>query len=130
MLDSMTDAATNLSVFAGVSFNLWLRGQHVPAAAGATGLVLLSVGLLLIGRQARRTQRPFTFDAVKEHFGATPSRLKQWLTWLTMRDFYAAAAAIAVIGGFASQMLVLFAAAVAAWLVVSIAVLARAAGSS
>lgn len=130
MLDSMTDAATNLSFFAGVSFNLWSRGQHLPAAAGATGLVLLSVGLLLIGRQARRTQGPFTFDAVKEHLAANPSRLKQWLTWLTMRDFYAAAAAIAVIGGFASQMLVLFAAAVAVWLAVSMTVLARPAGSS
>lgn len=125
MLDSMTDAVTNLSFFAGLSFNLWQRGQDGPAAAGAIGLILLSVGLFLIGRQARTANRPLTFDAVKERFNARPSRVKQWLIWLTMRDFYAAAAAICVIAGFASQMLVLFATAVAIWLAVSIIALAR-----
>lgn len=125
MLDSITDAATNLTFFAGLAFNLGVRGHHWPAIAGVTGLVLLSIGLLLIGRRARVANRPFTFDAVKDHFGTKPSKLKQWLTWLTMRDFYAAAAAICVIAGFASQMLVLFAAAAAAWLTVSITVLIR-----
>lgn len=126
MLDSMTDAATNLSFFAGLVVNLWLRGQDVPAAAGAAGLVLLAVGLFLIGRRARVSGRPFTFDAVKDHFGAKPSKLKQWLTWLTMRDFYAAAAAICVAAGLASHLLITFAIVTAGWFVVSMRVLARA----
>lgn len=130
MLDSLIDAATNLSFFAGLSFNLWLGGQHLGAVAGAIGLALLSVGLLLIGRQASASKRPFTFDGVKDHFRVNPSRLKQWLIWLTMRDFYAAAAAVCVIAGFASQMLVIFAAGAAAWFVVSVRVLVRASRSS
>lgn len=125
MLDSVTDAATNLSFFAGLCFNLWRDGQDVAAAAGAAGLLLLAAGLFLIGRRARVSGRPFTFDAVKEHFGANPSRLKQWLTWLTMRDFYAAAGALCVIAGFASQMLILFAAVAAGWFIISMTVLGR-----
>lgn len=124
MLDSMTDAATNLSFFAGVSFNLWMEKQEVAAAAGATGLILLLAGLILIGRRAKALNRPFTFDAVKDRFRANPTELKQWLTWLTMRDFYAAAAAACAIAGFAPQMLILFAAVVAGWFVVSVSVLA------
>ncbi|WP_338425937.1 CDP-alcohol phosphatidyltransferase family protein [Sphingopyxis kveilinensis] len=126
MLDSMTDAATNLSFFAGLCFNLWQQGQVYGAAAGAAGLVLLAVGLFLIGRRAHVSGRAFTFDAVKERFGANPSRLKQWLTWLTMRDFYAAAAAICVVAGFASQMLMLFAVVAVGWFITSMAVLGRA----
>lgn len=127
MLDSLTDAATNLSFFAGLVINLWLRGQDVAAAAGATGLVLLAAGLFLIGRRARVSGRPFTFDGIKEQFGANPSKWKQWLTWLTMRDFYAAAAVVCVVAGFASQMLIAFAIVTAGWFVVSMRVLARAA---
>src|SRR5690606_22886463 len=130
MLDSLTDATTNLAFFAVVSFNLWQGGQPLEAAAGATGLVLLSVGLVVIGRQAKRSAGPFTFNAIKDHFATKPSAFKQWLTWLTMRDFYAAAAALLVICGYVSQMIVLFSAAVAVWLAVSITVLARAAASS
>lgn len=130
MLDSLTDATTNLAFFAGVSFNLWRGGQHLEAAAGATGLVLLSAGLIVIGRQAKRSGGSFTFNAIKDHFATTPSAFKQWLTWLTMRDFYAAAAALLVICGYGAEMIVLFAAAVAVWLAVSITVLTRAATSS
>jgi CDP-L-myo-inositol myo-inositolphosphotransferase len=126
MLDSITDAATNLSFFAGLCFNLWREGHIYGAAAGAAGLVLLAVGLFLIGRQAHVSGGPFTFDAVKTRFGANPSRLTQWLTWLTMRDFYAAAAAICVVAGFASQMLMLFAAIAAGWFIISMSVLGRA----
>lgn len=125
MLDSVTDAATNLSFFAGLSFNLWQAGQDLAAAAGAAGLVILAAGLFLIGRRARISKQIFTFDAVKGHFGAKPSRFKQWLIWLTMRDFYAFAAAICVIAGFASQMLMLFAVVTAGWFIISMTVLGR-----
>lgn len=123
MLDSLTDAATNLAFFAGLSFNLLMRGDQVGASAGFTGLILLSLGMILIGLRARRSDRPFTFDAVKERFGARPVRWKQWLTWLTMRDFYAAAAAVCVLAGLATPMLVVFAAAASVWLLVTVKVL-------
>jgi CDP-L-myo-inositol myo-inositolphosphotransferase len=126
MLDSLTDAATNLAFFAGVAGNLWLTGQYWPAAAGAAGLALLFFGLLVIGLRALASNRPFSFDGVKEHFGVRPSNLKQWLTWLTMRDFYAAAAALFVIVGLAAQMLVIFAVIAAGWLAISLVVLSRA----
>jgi phosphatidylglycerophosphate synthase len=125
MLDSITDAATNLLFFAGVIFNLWLGGQDFPAMAGAAGLVLLTTGLFVLGRQAKVSGQPLTFDAVKVHFSARPSRWKQWLTWLTMRDFYAAAAALCVIAGFASQLMIVFAVVTIGWFVVSMRVLAR-----
>jgi CDP-L-myo-inositol myo-inositolphosphotransferase len=126
MLDSLTDAATNLAFFAGVAGNLWLSGQYWPAAAGAAGLVLLFFGLLMIGAHAVASNRPFSFDAVKEHFGVRTSTVRQWLTWLTMRDFYAAAAAMLVILGLAAQMLVMFAIIAAGWLAISLVVLSRA----
>lgn len=126
MLDSITDAATNLLFFSGVIFSLWVGGQGLAAAAGAVGLVLLASGLFLIGRRAKVSGQPLMFDAVKHHFSARPSRWKQWLTWLTMRDFYAAAAAACVIAGFASQLMIVFAVVTTGWFVVSMRVLARA----
>lgn len=126
MLDSVTDAATNLAFIAGLTINLWIRGQVAAAAAGATGLAMLAIGLFLIGQRARATGGPFTFDAVKNHFGAKPSRLMQILTWVTMRDFFAAAGAVAILLGFASQALITFAIVATGWLAVTFSVLLRA----
>lgn len=124
MLDSLTDAATNLAFFAGLSVNLLMQGDKVGASAGFTGLIILSLGMTLVGLRARQSEGPFTFDAVKDHFGTRPTRLKQWLTWLTMRDFYAAAAAVCVLAGLATPMLVVFAAAASIWFLVTVRVLA------
>ena len=48
-----------------------------------------------------------------------------WLTWLTMRDFFALAVAIAVVAGFAHVALIGFALVAAGWLVVVVSVMGR-----
>ncbi|MET0247941.1 MAG: CDP-alcohol phosphatidyltransferase family protein [Sphingomonas sp.] len=125
MLDSVTDALTNLAFLAGVSANLWIQGDYGPATAGTVGLMLLVTGLYLIGATARARGGPFTFDAVKQRVNARKSVIMQWLTWLTMRDFFAAACAVMIILDQAGIMLVLFAIVTAGWLLVTLAVLAR-----
>jgi len=123
MLDSLTDAATNLAFIAGLTFNLWQQGHDHPAAAGIAGLAMLAIGMFLIGLRARSNGGPFTFDGVKHHFRARPSRLMQWLTWIAMRDFYAAASAVLIVIGFAPQTLVVFSAATSIWFVITLRVL-------
>lgn len=125
MIDSVTDALTNLAFLAGVSANLGIQGDYGPATAGTIGLILLVTGLYLIGATARARGGPFTFDAVKQQVNARKSTVMQWLTWLTMRDFFAAACAVMIILDQAGVMLVLFAIVTAGWLVVTLAVLAR-----
>ncbi|MBA4353406.1 MAG: hypothetical protein C0409_01820, partial [Novosphingobium sp.] len=76
-MDSLIDAATNLAFLLGVAINLQLRGLILGASLGYTGLVLLAMGLFLIGRVAARSNAPFSFDLVKEHYrskGATRNR--------------------------------------------------------
>ena len=66
-----------------------------------------------------------TFNALKDRFSQRPSRLKQWLTWLTMRDFYALAGAVLIASGFAAFALYAFAVVAAGWLVVVLTVMTR-----
>lgn len=100
-LDSLIDAATNLAFVAGLSVNLWVRGDPGAAYAGLAGLVLLLAGLAQIGRRAQQQGEPINFEAVKVQLRRKPKR--RWLVdlviWLTMRDFIAfAAALLAVLG--------------------------------
>lgn len=100
-LDSLIDAATNLAFVAGLSVNLWVRGDTGAAYAGVAGLVLLLAGLAQIGRRAQQQGEPINFEAVKVQLRRKPKR--RWLVdlviWLTMRDFIAfAAALLAVLG--------------------------------
>lgn len=100
-LDSLIDAATNLAFVAGLSVNLWLRGDTAAACAGLAGLALLLAGLSQIGRRAQKQGEPINFEAVKVQLRRNPKR--RWLVdlviWLTMRDFIAfAAALLAVLG--------------------------------
>jgi CDP-L-myo-inositol myo-inositolphosphotransferase len=125
MLDSVTDAATNLAFIAGLTINLGIQGRHIAAAAGAEGLAMLTLGLILIGRRAHLRGGPFTFDAVKDHFRAKPSRIMQVLTWITMRDFFAAAGAVSILLGLASETLIIFAIAATIWLAITLSVLLR-----
>ncbi len=125
MIDSLTDAATNLAFIAGVSINLWQRGYSAAAMAGGIGLIILATGTALLGWQAKRRGGAFTFDAVKMHVARTPSIAMRILTWLTMRDFYAAAAAVSILLGFAAPALMAFAAVAAGWLLFVGAVLFR-----
>jgi CDP-L-myo-inositol myo-inositolphosphotransferase len=125
MLDSLVDAATNIACIGGVTFNLYLQGEFQAALAGATGLALFATGLAVIGRYGRSNQDGLTFNAVKDHFSARGSRLMTWLTWLTMRDFFALAGAVLIILGFAPHALFVFAVVAAGWLAVVLAVMVR-----
>jgi len=144
-MDSLIDAATNLAFLLGVAINLQMQGRIIGASLGYTGLVLLAMGLFLIGRVAARSNAPFSFDLVKEHYrsrGATrnrsgnslagagsvidekPSQIMQWLTFMTSRDFFALVFALLIAFGFATLVLALFAIAAAGWLVAVILALA------
>lgn len=125
MADSLVDAATNIGFIAGVVINLWIQGNTFAAITGAAGLAIMAFGLFLIGRRARSGTREFTFNAVKDHFRGPQSRPMQWLIWLTMRDFYALAAVLFVVTGFAAEGLVAFGVIATGWLVVVLAVLMR-----
>jgi 1L-myo-inositol 1-phosphate cytidylyltransferase / CDP-L-myo-inositol myo-inositolphosphotransferase len=118
MLDSLVDAAANVGFIGGVVINLWIAGSREVALAGAGGLAMMALGLFVIGRRAAKGPGPFTFNGVKDRVCAGGSRLGQWLTWLTMRDFYAFAAVVFVVSGFTEAGLLAFAAAAACWLAV------------
>ena len=132
-MDSLIDAATNLAFLLGVAINLQMQDRVFGASLGYTGLVLLAMGLFLIGRVAARSNAPFSFDLVKEHYrtkgagGAVdekPSQIMQWLTFMTSRDFFALVFALLIAFGFATLVLALFAIAAAGWLVAVIIALA------
>ncbi len=118
MLDSLTDAATNLGFLAGVSVNVWQQGMERAATAGAIGFVLLALGSAILGWQARRAGGPFTFDSLKHKMRAKPSPLKQALVYITMRDFYALAACLAILVGAVVPLLYVFATVACGWFLV------------
>lgn len=125
MLDSLIDAATNLAFIAGLTFNLWQREETDAALAGLAGLAMLATGLTLLGARSRTNGGHFTFDAVKTHFRKRPSRLMRALSFIAMRDFFAAAYAVLIVIGLAPHALIAFSTVTAGWLAVTIAVLFR-----
>jgi len=125
MLDSVTDAVTNLAFFSGLTVNLWSQGYEHAATMGTAGIGMLVLGMFFLGRHARINNEPFTFDAVKNQIGMRNSLLRQWLTWLTMRDFIAAIGMILILAGLAPQALSAFAIVTAGWLSVTLFVLFR-----
>lgn len=118
MMDSITDAATNLGFIGGVSYNLYRGGAVEASLAGATGFAFLALGSGILALQSRQDGGAFTFDALKTRFREKPSRLKQWLTYITMRDFYALAACIGIVVGGAQPLLYVFAGVTIAWFAV------------
>lgn len=124
-LDSLIDAATNFACVGGVALNLQMQGITDAALAGAAGLAMLVTGLTVIGLRSRDNADGLTFNAVKVHFSQRRSRVMQWLTWLTMRDFFAFAGAVLIVAGLAHFALYAFAIVAAGWLIVVIAVMAR-----
>ena len=125
MLDSMVDALTNIGFVAGLSYNVFERGDTNAAIAGTVGFVILAAGKVILGRQARRDGGDFTFNALKDRFRQRPSPFKQWLIWITMRDFYALAACLIVVFGGAAILLHAFAVVAAGWFAVLFATLRR-----
>jgi phosphatidylglycerophosphate synthase len=131
MLDSLIDAATNLAFVSGVSFNLFMTGDVRAAGAGGAGLVMLAVGLALIGRRTKASGEPVNFDAIKVHLRRSRlnAALTECLIMLTMRDFFAAAAAALILVGWTHWALLAFAVVTASWLFVSIVMLGQMAAS-
>lgn len=129
-LDSLIDAATNLAFVAGLSANLWLRGDTVAAMAGLAGLALLLAGLAQIGRRAQTLGEPINFEAVKVHLRRKPTRrwLVDILIWLTMRDFIAFAAALLAVLGKAIWVPFIFLGVAVCWFLAITVILARSAG--
>ncbi|MEZ5695873.1 MAG: CDP-alcohol phosphatidyltransferase family protein [Sphingomonadaceae bacterium] len=118
MMDSLTDALTNLGFIGGVSYNVWASGDTQAGFAGAWGCGILALGSGMLAIQSRRDGGNFTFDALKSRVNQRPSRLKQWLTWITMRDFYAFAAFLVILAGGGSVLLYVFAIVAAGWFAV------------
>ncbi len=127
MLDSLIDAATNILFVSGISYNMWTAGDLDAAAAGGAGLVMLTFGLVLIGRRTKTSGEPVNFDAVKVHLRRTRLSpvLAEWLIMLTMRDFFAAAAAALILLGWTHWALLAFAVVTAGWLLATSAMLLR-----
>jgi len=123
--DSLVDALTNVGFIGGVVINLWIQGYRLPVYCGAGGLLAMTLGLALIGARAGKSGNQFTFNGVKEHFNSRDSALMQWLTWLTMRDFYAFAGMLFVVSGHASAGLVAFSVVAFGWLIVVLSVHSR-----
>lgn len=118
MLDSLVDAVTNLGFLAGLSANLYMRGQPYAAITGAIGLTILACGLGLLGLQSRRAGRALSFDGVKDRFRDRENATARWLTYITMRDFYCAFFVVLMMLGLEGAALTLFACAAAIWLLV------------
>jgi CDP-L-myo-inositol myo-inositolphosphotransferase len=123
MADSLVDAMTNIGFLAGIDINLWIQGNARAAIAGSAGLAIIALGLILIGRRARRSSDGFSFDEVKNHFQAHRSFFSQLIIWLTMRDFFALAWLVGIIAGVAAPGVVLFSFGAAVWAVVVLFVL-------
>ena len=124
-MDSITDAIANLGFIFGLSWNFYIRGDFLSAGAGAVGLCLLGVGLLILGRLAFKREGRVHFDALKSQFSGSPSAIRNALSKVFMRDFYALVLTVAVLLGFASQALFVFVAAVVSWLAAVLILRAR-----
>lgn len=129
-LDTIVDGITNLAFLCLASLNLWWQGETQAASFGAIGLSLLAIGLTALGLRSIAMGGPFTFDAVKNIFRDRPSKLTTALAALTSRDVYAAIFALTFALGFAEWMLLIFACAVAIWLVTILIVLMNTRGQA
>lgn len=121
LLDSLVDAATNFGFVAGVVQSLFRQGDQLGALFGLAGLGMLALGLCLIGLRAKRSGEPFTFNAIKDRMHATGSPVLRWLTWFTMRDFYALAAVVLITAGLVHAAVEAFAVVATGWLIVVLA---------
>ena len=122
-LDSLVDAVTNILFFVGVITNVISQGDHTTAAMGLIALGGLVFGTVLLGLNARRQRGVIDFNSVKQLVDPQQSRVMQALTWLTMRDFYAFAAAVLIGLGLVRSAVWAFFVVVAGWLVVVLSTL-------
>ena len=115
-VDSLVDAAVNILFFVGVIANLYSQGDRLTAGTGLTALIGFIFGTVLLGYNARRHRGVIDFNSVKRLLGNQNSPMKQVLTWLTMRDFYAFAALVLIGFGLVVPAVWAVAIIVAGWL--------------
>jgi CDP-L-myo-inositol myo-inositolphosphotransferase len=118
MIDSLIDAATNLSFVAGIVINLAQRGHWSAAMFGIAGLAMLAIGLTTLGTRARRSGAPISFDGLKGRFRDSGTPWGKWAVWLTMRDFLALASVVLVVAGLTDEAIMAFSGIMAVWLAV------------
>ncbi len=116
-LDSLTDAITNLGFISGLSVSLWLLGEDNALMLGLLGFICLGLGLLMLGRHAAATGAPLHFDGIKHFLRRSPTRISDWLIWLTMRDFLALLGALMVLFGLGYYFLLLFVLGTCVWVI-------------
>lgn len=114
-LDSVTDALTNLGFICGLSINLYQQGEVAAALAGVIGLLVLAIGLVMLGRWSYRRDGRVHFDIMKQRLARSPDKVRQVLTKIFMRDFYALAFAVLAVIGAGAWGLWIFALAVLGW---------------
>ena len=117
-MDSLVDAAVNILFFVGVIANLYSQGDRLTAGIGLMAILGFVFGTVLLGYTARRQRGVIDFNAVKRLTGGKNSQVMQFLTWLTMRDFYAFAALVLIGFGLVAAAVWAFAIIVAGWLIV------------
>ena len=124
-LDTASDAATNFAFIAGVSANLWMRGDAAAGQAGLAGLALLMTGLAALGFLSVREGGPLSFDALKHDANAASSPVMSLLAKITSRDVYALVLAVLILIGLAGPAMIFFAAATTIWFIAAVIMLGR-----
>jgi len=119
-LDSITDAATNLSFIVGLGISLYLQDIDQAITLALIGSVCLGLGMFLLGRNAVTSGEHVNFDGLKHMVRQKNIPFADWLIWITMRDFLALASAVMVVLGWGIVFLKIFAVGAILWLLVAL----------
>jgi len=104
MLDTAVDMVINVSFVVGLTISLTALYGPVHAALGASAVVLIVSGLLILAWLARRVGDPGNFNVIKifyrRHFPTGPAaRITDALVVVTSRDFFALLFALLIVIG-------------------------------
>ena len=121
-LDTSVDAVTNIMFFAGLTWNLWQRGNETVALAGRLAIGEFAFGLLLLTWYNRKKGGPFSFDLLKTHYRSAYVRgpgsvIAQSLSYIISRDFYAFGFMVMILLGWAEAVIYVFAISATIWIV-------------
>ena len=104
MLDTTVDMATNAGFFIGVTVCLTALYGRAQALAGCGAVALLIAGLLTMRMMAVRQGDPSNFNFLKRFYRerfptGVASAITESLVFVTSRDFFALATAVAIVLG-------------------------------
>ncbi len=121
-LDTSVDAITNIMFFAGLTFNLWQRGNDAVALAGGLAIAEFAIGLMLLTWYNRKKGGPFSFDLLKTHYRSAYQRgpgsvIAQSLSYIISRDLYAFGFMVMILLGWAEAVVFVFAVSATIWIV-------------